>query len=265
MNTPVKFFSRKNFGLLIVGLCFAGGMAVDANAQGRDPFAKPVVRSSASRKSSGTSTTKTTKSPDAIAVPSIQQRIDSYKAIRMVCAERGVACPKPTSVLTVDEMQVTGIFRTPRGYAAMVEATPIKLSYTIYPGEKFYDGQLVAIEETKLIFRRIKRLSDGKEAVGVDTKVLRQAAISDMSASRSEQASPTVAVAAPTQGISAEAVPMTENKSDKPAAVDTSGLQSTKPESAKDAAASSAATETADSAKAEPAKKAKGKSKSKKQ
>jgi hypothetical protein len=50
-------------------------------------------------------------------------------------------------------MSVTGIFKTPRGYAAMVEAAPIKLSYTIYPGEKFFDGQLVAVEENRLVFR----------------------------------------------------------------------------------------------------------------
>ena len=51
-------------------------------------------------------------------------------------------------------MQVIGIYRTPRGWAAMVEATPIKLSYVVYPGESFFDGQLVAIEEGRLVFRR---------------------------------------------------------------------------------------------------------------
>ena len=37
----------------------------------------------------------------------------------------------------------------------MVHATPINLSYTIYPGEKFFDGQLVAIEENRLTFRKV--------------------------------------------------------------------------------------------------------------
>ena len=72
-------------------------------------------------------------------------------------------------------MQVTGIFRTPRGYAAMVEATPIKLSYVIYPGETFYDGQLVAIEEDRLVFRHETRFTDGKVAKTVENKPLRQA------------------------------------------------------------------------------------------
>jgi len=55
--------------------------------------------------------------------------------------------PKPTTALLLSEIQVVGITRTPRGYAAIVEATPIKLSYVVYPGERFFDGQLVAIED----------------------------------------------------------------------------------------------------------------------
>ncbi len=82
--------------------------------------------------------------------------------------------PKVTSVLTLDEMSVTGIFRTPRGYAAMVEAKPIKLSYTIYPGEKFFDGQLVAIEENRLVFRKVTKMSNGKFISSVENKALRQ-------------------------------------------------------------------------------------------
>jgi rRNA maturation endonuclease Nob1 len=71
-------------------------------------------------------------------------------------------------------MAVTGIFRTPRGYAAMVEATPIKLSYTIYPGEKFFDGQLVAVEENRLVFRRVTKAGNGKFVSSVENKPLRQ-------------------------------------------------------------------------------------------
>ena len=44
----------------------------------------------------------------------------------------------------------------------MVEATPIKLSYTIYPGEKFFDGQLVAVEENRLVFRKVTKTGPNK-------------------------------------------------------------------------------------------------------
>jgi hypothetical protein len=73
----------------------------------------------------------------------------------------------------LNEMQVIGIFRTPRGFAAMIEATPIKLSYVIYPGESFFDGQLVAIEEARLVFRRDIVWSDGRREKKVEVKPLR--------------------------------------------------------------------------------------------
>ena len=87
--------------------------------------------------------------------------------------------PKVTSVLTLEEMAVIGIFRTPRGYAAMVEAKPIKLSYTIYPGEKFFDGQLVAIEENRLVFRKVTKMSNGKFISSVENKALRQYSVQE--------------------------------------------------------------------------------------
>ena len=82
--------------------------------------------------------------------------------------------PKPTTALLLSEVQLTGIFRTPRGYAATVEATPIKLSFVIYPGERFFDGMLVAIEENRLVCRKETRWSDGRRELSVDFKPLGQ-------------------------------------------------------------------------------------------
>ena len=112
--------------------------------------------------------------PVQVAPPSIQERINLYKAQKAKAMNAQQPAPKPTTALTLSEMQVIGIFRTPRGYAAMVEATPIKLSYVIYPGESFFDGQLVAIEEDRLVFRRESRWSDGRREMNVETKPWRQ-------------------------------------------------------------------------------------------
>jgi hypothetical protein len=111
--------------------------------------------------------------------PDIQARINNYKAQKLAAMNLQQPAPKPTTALTLGEIQVTGIFRTPRGYAAMVEAMPIHLSYVVYPGEQFYDGMLVAIEETRLVFRRQTRWTDGRVEVAVDTKPLRQPSVSD--------------------------------------------------------------------------------------
>lgn len=114
------------------------------------------------------------KAPAPVAVPSIQARIDAYKAQKLAAMNLQQPAPKPTTALTLSEVEVIGIFRTPRGYAAMVQATPINLSYVVYPGEQFYNGMLVAIEETRLVFRRQTRWTDGRSDVAVETKSLRQ-------------------------------------------------------------------------------------------
>lgn len=141
-----------------------------------------------------------------LAVPSIQERIQQYKAQKLSAMNARVAAPKPTTAFLLSEIQVVGISRTPRGYAAIVEAKPIKLAYVIYPGERFYDGQLVAIEDTRLVFRRETVYSDGKRDRSVEMKPLRQAnAVDALSAAASRPASSDSAPAEP------------EKRSEKPA------------------------------------------------
>ena len=139
--------------------------ATTEKSSGRDPFKKfePVRK-----------LTKST--PSKLEPPSIQVRIERYRAQKLAAANAHVSPPKPTTALLLNEMQVTGIFHTPRGWSAMVEATPFnpKLSYVIYPGENFFDGQLVAIEEGRLVFRRDIMWNDGRREKSVEIKPLRQ-------------------------------------------------------------------------------------------
>ena len=197
------------------GLAFAltlGGVALsdattEVNAQstsktkvassrgGRDPFKKyeaprVVVK----------------KAGSVVMVPSIQERIEQYKAQKLAAMNAHVAAPKPTTAFLLSEVQVVGISRSPRGYAAIVEATPIKLAYVIYPGERFYDGQLVAIEDNRLVFRRETVYSDGKRERTVEMKPLRQPSTVDaLAAMAAKSAAADAANAEP------------EKKSEKPA------------------------------------------------
>lgn len=175
--------------LLSLSLACAGFALVSANynpvAAQSDPFSKPAWAkpraTGGGAPSSSGGAAKTVKAKPAgpppvtaIVAPPIESRISYYKSLRESAAASGAEIPKVTSVLTLDEMSVIGIFRTPRGYAAMVEAKPIKLSYTIYPGEKFFDGQLVAIEENRLVFRKVTKMSNNKFIASVENKTLRQ-------------------------------------------------------------------------------------------
>ena len=160
-----------------VAVALAGSAAAqEANAPyraaNRDPFTnyKVYFKRKVAKK-------ETKNAP--IEPPSIEMRVEQYRAQKRAAMNLQQPAPKPTTALLLNEVQVTGIFRTPRGYAAMVEATPIKLSYVIYPGEPFFDGMLVAIEETRLVFRRETRWTDGRRDVTVETKPLRVASAAD--------------------------------------------------------------------------------------
>lgn len=178
----IRFLS---LSFALTAFVLISGSWQEANAQ-RDPFSKPgwakprnapPPRSNAPASSNSSSTAakpEKPKGPVVVAPPTIEQRIAYYTQLREQAALNGLEIPKVTSVLTLEEMAVTGIFRTPRGPAAMVEAKPIKLSYTIYPGDKFFDGQVVAIEENKVVFRKVTKLSNNKFISTVENKTLRK-------------------------------------------------------------------------------------------
>ena len=133
------------------------------NYGGRDPFKKyepprPIIK----------------KTDELSMIPAIQERINQYKAQKVAAMNARMPAPKPTTALLLSEIQVIGISRSPRGYAAIVEAMPIKLSYVIYPGEPFFDGQLVAIEDNRLVFRRETVFANGRRERSVEYKSLRQ-------------------------------------------------------------------------------------------
>lgn len=164
-------------GAAVAGSILIGGHLTDASGQ-RDPFQKPGWAVTRENRAGGAAAGGVKKAaitnPLQAMVPSIEQRIEFFKRLRETAAMNGQPLPKVTSVLTLNEMAVTGIFKTPRGYAAMVEAVPIKLSYTIYPGEKFFDGQLVAVEENRLVFRKVTKMDKNKFVASVENKTLRK-------------------------------------------------------------------------------------------
>ncbi len=181
MKNYPKIIRTLSYAFAVGAMIFTFGVLAEADAQsGRDPFAqapyaKPkVVAPRPDSTSSSPGGPAVNKGPMVVSAPPIEARIDYYKRVRQQAAANGQPIPKVTSVLLLDEMSVIGIFRTPRGMAAMVEATPIQLSYTIYPGEKFFDGQLVAVEENRLVFRKVTKWSHGKFVASVENKALRE-------------------------------------------------------------------------------------------
>jgi hypothetical protein len=165
-------------GRTFVALVIASGFAIGVVAQESEPQ-KPVVTK---RTYGGRDPFRKFEPPRPVPkrianqapIPTIQDRISQYKAQKVAAMNARMPAPKPTTALLLSEIQVIGISRSPRGYAAIIEATPIKLSYVIYPGEPFYDGQLVAIEDNRLVFRRETVFTDGRRERSVEYKGLRQ-------------------------------------------------------------------------------------------
>lgn len=223
------------FGLSLIGLLAIGGNVEKVFAQEKDPFAKPFVKSTKPVTPKVPTTTVIVKDPNATPVvkkekpvkvlpppvtpekaPSIEERIAFYYKMREDAVTKGLPLPKATMVITVDELAVNGVFHNSKGFSAIVEAKPIKLSYTVYPGEKFFDGQLVAIEENRLVFRRITRMSNGKTIASEENKALRIYTVQEQfqgtapveQSAKTEQSQPT----APQQPQTAPAVVKDEKK-----------------------------------------------------
>jgi hypothetical protein len=172
MNTSTlkRFVS---FAACAAAFVIVSGTFSQVSAQ-RDPFQKPgFMKPKVVAPPPKPKPIKVEKPVFVYTPPTVEARIEYFKRLRETAAVNGSPMPKVTSVLTLNEMAVTGIFKTPRGYAAIVEATPIKLSYTIYPGEKFFDGQLVAVDENRLVFKKVTKVAEGKFVASVENKGLR--------------------------------------------------------------------------------------------
>jgi hypothetical protein len=194
MKHYTRYIGRASASVLIGSALLLGCGAISAqqdqkpgsgnnrsNAPGRDPFRKyepPRV---------------VLKKGNMVAPPSIDVRISQYRAQKQAAMNARVAAPKPTTAVLLSEIQVVGISRTPRGYAAIVEAIPIKMSFVIYPGEKFYDAQLVAIDDNRLVFRREIVFTDGRRERSVELKPLRQPSSVDTFAAAKSASVPTTA------------------------------------------------------------------------
>jgi len=180
MKMQVKERSRIRFTsfLLSAAIVIASGFAIGVSAQEAEPQKPVVTKRSAGGRDPFRKYEPPRPVPKRLAgqapVPGIEERIGQYKAQKVAAMNARMPAPKPTTALLLSEIHVIRIGRPPRGYAAIVEAVPVKLSYVIYPGEPFFDGQLVAIEDNRLVFRRETVFTDGRRERSVEYKGLRQ-------------------------------------------------------------------------------------------
>lgn len=84
-------------------------------------------------------------------------RRDPFKSLLVGGSASAAATgPRPKGIpgLLIDEIDLSGIFITPQGPVAQVQASNRKESYLLRVGEHLYDGEVVNITSNEVVFRQ---------------------------------------------------------------------------------------------------------------
>lgn len=84
-------------------------------------------------------------------------RRDPFKSLLAAVDRPSLRGPRPEGIpgLLIDEIDLTGIFQTPRGFVAQVQASNKEKSYLLRDGDQLYDGDVVRITRREVVFRQI--------------------------------------------------------------------------------------------------------------
>jgi hypothetical protein len=84
-------------------------------------------------------------------------RRDPFKSLLAAPDRPEFRGPRPEGVpgLLIDEISLTGVFRTSKGFVAQVMATNQKKSYLLKEGDQLYDGDVVSIGRNEVVFKQI--------------------------------------------------------------------------------------------------------------
>jgi hypothetical protein len=84
-------------------------------------------------------------------------RRDPFKSLLAAPDRPELRGPRPEGIpgLLIDEIALTGIFRTPKGFVAQVKASNQAKSYLLKEGDQLYDGDVVSINRSEVVFKQI--------------------------------------------------------------------------------------------------------------
>jgi hypothetical protein len=84
-------------------------------------------------------------------------RRDPFKSLLAKSDTPALHGPRPEGVpgLLIEEIDLTGIFRTSKGFVAQVVASNQKKSYLLKDGDQLYDGDVVSINKNEVVFKQI--------------------------------------------------------------------------------------------------------------
>ncbi len=84
-------------------------------------------------------------------------RRDPFRSLLARSERTAFKGPRPEGIpgLLIDEIDLTGIFRTSRGYVAQVKAANQAKSFLVKEGDQLYDGDVVSINRDEVVFKQI--------------------------------------------------------------------------------------------------------------
>jgi hypothetical protein len=84
-------------------------------------------------------------------------RRDPFKSLIVGRNQQAPRGPMPEGIagLLIDEIDLTGIFKTSRGYVAQVVAANRNKSYLLRDGDQLYDGDVVSVSQGEVVFKQI--------------------------------------------------------------------------------------------------------------
>jgi hypothetical protein len=86
-------------------------------------------------------------------------RRDPFKSLLGGTETEELRGPRPEGVpgLLIDEIRLSGIYSTARGWVAQVQAAAHEKGYLIREGDQLYDGDVVSVTADEVVFRQIVR------------------------------------------------------------------------------------------------------------
>jgi hypothetical protein len=84
-------------------------------------------------------------------------RRDPFKSLLTKPDRLELRGPRPEGIpgLLIDEVDLTGIFKTKKGFVAQVKAANQNKSYLLRAGDQLYDGDVVEIRPNEVVFKQI--------------------------------------------------------------------------------------------------------------
>lgn len=84
-------------------------------------------------------------------------RRDPFKSLLVGPERPEFRGPRPEGIpgLLIDEIDLTGVWRTGKGFVAQVVASNQKKTYLLKEGDQLYDGDVVSIDRNEIVFKQI--------------------------------------------------------------------------------------------------------------